>query len=115
MKRGIATAGKIEDSETLRISREWIDSLSSGTPFFLGLNLQNTHFSYVIPEGGEEPFQPSTIDFPTVYYGWPKDKVEEVRNRYFNAYDQEPTFFPNLSKNLPYSSNKRGFGKNVGS
>ena len=86
IKRGIATAGKIEDSETLRISREWINSLSSGTPFFLGINLQNTHFSYVIPEGGEEPFQPSTIDFPTVYYGWSKNKVEEVRNRYFNAF-----------------------------
>ena len=83
--RGVATAGKIEDSETLRIAEAWLDTLPPGEPFFLGMNLQNTHFNYVIPPGGAEPFQPSVIDFPTVYYVWPEDRVTDVRNRYRNA------------------------------
>ena len=86
IKAKIATAGKIEDSETLRIARNWIADLSDPESFFLGMNLQNTHFNYLIPEGGEEPFQPSDIDFPMVYSDWPKDKVIHVRNRYYNAF-----------------------------
>ena len=86
IKEKIATAGKIEDSETLRIAKDWITGLADSESFFLGMNLQNTHFNYLIPEGGEEPFQPSVIDFPMVYYDWPKDKVVHVRNRYYNAF-----------------------------
>jgi arylsulfatase A-like enzyme len=86
IKEKIATAGKIEDSETLRIAKNWITGLADSESFFLGMNLQNTHFNYLIPEGGEEPFQPSVIDFPMVYYDWPKDKAVHVRNRYYNAF-----------------------------
>ncbi|MCK4654141.1 MAG: sulfatase-like hydrolase/transferase [Candidatus Cloacimonetes bacterium] len=86
IKNKIATAGKIEDSETLRIAKDWIANLSDSKSFFLGMNLQNTHFNYLIPEGGEEPFQPSIIDFPMIYYSWSEEKVEHVKNRYFNAF-----------------------------
>ncbi len=86
IKEKIATAGKIEDSETLRIAKNWITSLNDSESFFLGMNLQNTHFNYLIPEGGEEPFQPSDIDFPMVYSDWPEDKAVHVRNRYYNAF-----------------------------
>jgi arylsulfatase A-like enzyme len=85
IKKKIATAGKIEDTETIKIGKKWIDSLKQKNNFFLGLNLQNTHFNYVIPEGGAEPFKPDSIDFPTVYYAWPRSQVENVRNRYLNA------------------------------
>ncbi len=81
---GIATAGKIEDSQTLRIAREWIRDNGS-KPFVLGLNLQNSHFSYVIPDGGAEPFGPSELDFETVYASWPEEQAEAVRRRYLNA------------------------------
>jgi hypothetical protein len=85
MKTRIATAGKVEDSATLAVAADWIAALEAEAPFFLGLNLQNTHFNYVIPEGGPEPFQPSVIDFPTPYFTWPEERVVDVRNRYLNA------------------------------
>lgn len=80
------TAGKIEDSETLEIAKNWISSQNLETPFFLGMNLQNTHYNYVIPLNGKEPFQPASIDFPMVYSNWPKSKIENVKNRYLNAF-----------------------------
>ena len=85
MKKGLVTAGKIEDSATLAVAKRWIDSQESGTPFVLGLNLQNTHFSYVLPDDGARPFQPDELGFRAVYYRWPKDKAEQVKNRYLNA------------------------------
>ena len=83
--KGIATAGKIEDSSTIMVAQNWISSLKGRKDFFIGLNLQNTHFSYVIPPGGDEPFQPADIGFEAVYYRWPEEKKENVRNRYLNS------------------------------
>ncbi|MES9925588.1 MAG: sulfatase-like hydrolase/transferase [Candidatus Thiodiazotropha endolucinida] len=85
MNKGIATAGKLEDSVTINVAKDWIRSLNGKQRFLMGINLQNTHFSYVVPEGGEEPFKPSELGFSTVYYNWPENKKEHVRNRYFNA------------------------------
>lgn len=88
IKRGLATAGKIEDSETLRLASEWIERQTRGKRtdgFFLGMNLQNTHFSYVMPPNGSEPYQPSDLGFKAIYYRWPQDKKTQVRNRYLNS------------------------------
>lgn len=85
IRRGLLNAGKVEDSETLRIARRWIDARGGKENFFLGMNLQNTHFSYITPPGGAEPFQPSDMGFRAVYYSWPAAKKENVRNRYLNA------------------------------
>ncbi len=85
ISKRIATAGKIEDTATLNIAKQWIESLEATDSFFLGINLQNSHFPYVIPKGGEEPFQPADFDFPTPYMFWPKDKIPYVKNRYLNA------------------------------
>lgn len=88
LKRGFVTAGKIEDSETLRIAFKWIDRHlhdKQGNGYFLGMNLQNTHYSYVIPPHGSEPYQPSDLGFKAIYYSWPESKKEQVRNRYLNA------------------------------
>ncbi len=85
IQKKIATAGKIEDSHTLGIAQQWIDEHRGSGPVLVGINLQNTHFGYVIPENGPEPFQPSVIDFPTVYGAWPRDRITDVRNRYLNA------------------------------
>ncbi len=85
IKKGIATAGKIEDSATLKIALEWIDGLKSPDRFMLGMNLQNTHFAYVVPPGGAAPYQPADLDFRTVYYGWPAELKHRIRNRYLNA------------------------------
>lgn len=85
IRKGIATAGKIEDSETLRIAKRWIDDLQGRRDFMLGMNLQNTHFSYVYPPDGKRPHRPDTFDFPAIYYSWPEAHKETVRNRYLNA------------------------------
>jgi len=85
IRKGISTAGKIEDSQTLKLASEWIFTQPSNTPFFLGMNLQNTHYSYVIPSGGKEPHQPSKIGFQAIYYSWPQDQAPVVKNRYLNA------------------------------
>jgi arylsulfatase A-like enzyme len=53
--------------------------------FFLGMNLQNTHFSYVVTPGAEQPYQPSNLGFRAVYYRWPEAKRSNVRNRYLNS------------------------------
>ena len=85
MKSGFAQAGKIEDSETIELAQQWIDSLEPGSPFFLGMNLQNTHFSYVLSPGAEAPYQPSDLGFRAVYYRWPESMKGNVRNRYLNS------------------------------
>ena len=77
--------GKIPDSETLAIARKWIKSTSSHEKFFLGINLQNTHYSYHIPEDGETPFEPMD-DFTGMFGSWPKSEFLNVRNRYMNAF-----------------------------
>lgn len=85
IKNKIATAGKIEDSETLAIAADWFEKNARTRPVMLGMNLQNTHYSYVMPEGFEGPYQPSELGFKAVYYTWPKDQATNVRNRYLNA------------------------------
>jgi arylsulfatase A-like enzyme len=85
IQQGVATAGKVEDSETIATALRWIDKRSAGDGFFLGMNLQNTHFSYVMPPDAVEPYQPSDLGFRAVYYRWPAERSEQVRNRYLNA------------------------------
>lgn len=85
IKKGLATAGKVEDSKTLEVALKWIDSRKHDEAFFLGMNLQNTHFHYVYPPNAERLFRPDEIDFGAVYYTWPKDRLHVVKNRYLNA------------------------------
>ena len=85
IKQGLATAGKVEDSETIATALQWIDRRSAAGGFFLGMNLQNTHFSYVMPPNAVEPYQPADMGFRAVYYYWPKERAGQVRNRYLNA------------------------------
>lgn len=108
IRSGVASAGKVEDSFTLAQALRWLDSLPEGSPFFLGINLQNTHFNYVMPKNAEEPFQPSRLDFPTVYYFWPKERVREVRNRYLNAVWNVDRLLAQFAQEL----DKRGLWRN---
>ncbi len=81
------TAGKIEDSETLKVTREWIESLPQKNKFFLGVNLQNTHFGYVLPVEAKQPFQPTNFTDDGVYaFGtWPLSQARNIKNRYLNS------------------------------
>jgi arylsulfatase A-like enzyme len=77
-------AGKVEDTRTLQLAGDWIERHTQ-EPFFIGLNLQNTHFTYVIPKGGAQPFQPGELGFRATYAPWPAARAAVVRNRYLNA------------------------------
>ncbi len=85
----IATAGKVADAVTLRVGEKWIAAQGTPNRIFVGFNLQNTHFSYIIPKGGDTPFLPTKLDFPAIYATWPKNRVRVVRNRYYNAFFNE--------------------------
>lgn len=54
-------------------------------PFFTYLNFQATHFPYEVPPGALEPYQPSEIDFPCSFAGYPVSGTEVMRNRFRNA------------------------------
>lgn len=82
---GIITAGKLEDSATLRVALDWIRSLGGDRRFVLGMNLQNTHFSYVVPPDGATPYRPSDLSTAAVYYNWPETEKHKIKNRYLNA------------------------------
>lgn len=84
IRSGRARAGKVEDSRTLDLAAAWIEQHAK-EPFFIGLNLQNTHYNYYIPEGGAHPYQPDELGFRAIYSAWPKDQAPVVRNRYLNA------------------------------
>ncbi len=84
IRAGYARAGKVEDSHTLDLAARWIEQ-HANEPFFIGLNLQNTHYHYFIPEGGAHPYQPDKLGFRAIYSAWPRDQAPVVRNRYLNA------------------------------
>jgi arylsulfatase A-like enzyme len=78
-------AGKLDDAVTMTEACNWIRQCASAhKPFFIYLNLQSSHFPYHSAES-PPPFQPSTMDFPASFAGYPIEKVEIVRNAYFNS------------------------------
>ncbi|MCR4288809.1 MAG: sulfatase-like hydrolase/transferase, partial [Candidatus Scalindua sp.] len=81
----IQTIGSIPDTETLGVARQWIANLRDKKQFFLGMNLQNTHYSYYLSEEAEMPFQPMK-EFEGMFGAWPRKNLEIVRNRYLNAF-----------------------------
>lgn len=76
--------GKVPDSRTLELAAQWA-SRHSGRPFFLGINLQNTHLPYIVPDGAPEPFQPAESGMTDVMYAWPASRAPFQLNRYLNA------------------------------
>lgn len=81
----IKTVGAIPDAETLEVARQWIANLRNKKQFFLGINLQDTHYSYYLPEDAETPFQPMK-EFEGMFGTWRRKNLEYVRNRYLNSF-----------------------------
>jgi len=79
-------SGKIDDRDSIDEAIRFIGNSPGKQPFFLYVNLQNSHFPYRTPEGYERPFQPDTIDFvPYAFGNYPQDKIEVVKNRWRNS------------------------------
>ena len=76
--------GKVPDHRTLELAGDWA-LRHAHEPFFLGLNLQNTHDPYIIPAGGEQPFQPAASSKRDFMYAWPAERAPFVFRRYLNS------------------------------
>jgi arylsulfatase A-like enzyme len=76
--------GKVQDHRTLELAGDWAVRQAQ-RPFFLGLNLQNTHDPYNIPAGGAQPFQPAASSKRDFMYAWPAERAPFVFKRYLNA------------------------------
>jgi arylsulfatase A-like enzyme len=77
-------AGSVDDRFTVDEAIQWIEQ-SPDKPFFMYINLQNSHVPYRVPEGFKRRFGPEKTDF-TVRFGYfPRDKVEEVKDLYADS------------------------------
>lgn len=77
-------AGAVDDSITVSEALKWIEG-SNGGPFFLYLNLQNSHLPYDVPRGFPRRFSPKELDFKISVAGYPREKTETVRGVYADS------------------------------
>lgn len=86
LRTGELRAGKLDDAQTTDAAIEWIRAQAGrGTPFFLQVSYQNSHFPYELSPEAPRPFQPSTIDFEVSFLRYPREKTAIVRNAYYNS------------------------------
>ena len=77
-------AGSVDDRYTIAESIKWIDGVK-GEPFFLSMNLQNSHVPYVVPKGFPRPFGPEEVDFTIRFASFPRRQAEVVKDRYADS------------------------------
>ena len=86
VRAGFLRAGKLDDARTVDVALAWAAAqVRRGAPFLLRLNFQDPHFPYEIGDGRPRPFRPCALDFPASFLDYPADKVDVVRNAYYNA------------------------------
>jgi arylsulfatase A-like enzyme len=78
-------SGKLDDRDTIDEAIRFVGQAPADRPFFLYVNLQNSHFPYHTPDDFPRRFQPDKIDFPYAFGNYPKDKVEIVKNHWRNS------------------------------
>ncbi len=79
-------SGKVDDSVTVAEAIRWIEAgHESGAPFFIYMNLQNSHVPYRVPAGFQRPFGPDTIPFLVRFGSFPRDQVRVVMDRYADS------------------------------
>jgi len=83
--KGSRRSGKIDDRFTVAEAIRWIDSNDDGAPFFIYLNLQNSHLPYETPADFPRRFGPETIDFAIRFGGFPYDKLDVVKDLYADS------------------------------
>ena len=83
---GTLVAGKFADRHTTDVAIGWISSqIAAGRPFYVSMNLQSSHFPYLIPDGSPRSFQPCKLDADIKFSSYPPEKAPIVRNAYYNA------------------------------
>ncbi|MCA9150469.1 MAG: sulfatase [Planctomycetales bacterium] len=86
VKLGGLVAGKFPDAHTTDEAIRWITQQSqAGKPFFVSMNLQSSHFPYLMPDSVPRPFTPHQLAPNISFLDYPLSEVETVRNAYYNA------------------------------
>lgn len=77
-------AGSVDDRYTVAEAIQWIDKRGD-EPFFLYLNLQNSHLPYVVPADFPRRFSSEKVDFTIRFGHIPAGKIEHVKNAYADS------------------------------
>lgn len=77
-------AGKVDDQHTVSAAIDWLRR-DRERPFFLYLNLQNSHVPYMRPPGFPPRYGPESVDFEVSYGRFPRDKVDVVKDLYSDS------------------------------
>jgi len=96
--RGSKRAGKIDDRFTVAEAIEWIDDANE--PFFIYMNLQNSHVPYEIPADFEPVFGAGHVTFPISFGYFPVDSVSAVKDQYANSLAYVDAQIGRLAKHL---------------
>lgn len=83
---GALVAGKFADGHTADIAIDWITTQTRAqNPFYLSMNLQSSHFPYLIPDDVPTPFQPCELPVSVKFSSYEPSLVPVVRNAYYNG------------------------------
>ncbi|MFA6320944.1 MAG: sulfatase-like hydrolase/transferase [Candidatus Omnitrophota bacterium] len=81
---GKKRSGKIDDRYTVREAVKWMWTVKD-EPFFMYLNLQNSHVPYEVPDDFKRPFGKDKIDFQIGFNYYPIGRNEDVKNAYADS------------------------------
>jgi len=81
--KGNKRAGKIDDRYTVAEAVDWLSSMDRSTPFFMYLNLQNSHIPFQLPEDFPKNYSKDVnLDFTISFEGFPRERVQDVMDLY---------------------------------
>ena len=83
--KGEKRSGKIDDRFTVDEAIRWIASLPESEPYFIYLNLQNSHLPYETPADFPRRFGPHSIDFTIRFNDFPRARIETVKDIYADS------------------------------
>jgi arylsulfatase A-like enzyme len=76
--------GSLDDRLTLAESLKWIEN-GRPDPFFLYLNLQNSHLPFEMPDDFPRRFSPAKLDFQITASTFPKEKAAVAKGVYSDS------------------------------
>ncbi|UCC73369.1 MAG: sulfatase [Gemmatimonadota bacterium] len=82
--KGSKRSGKIDDRFTVGAASDWLDSIGDD-PFFIYMNLQNSHIPYETPADFVPRFGPGRASFPLRFGYFPPDSLDAVMDLYSNS------------------------------
>ncbi len=76
--------GKVDDAETMADALSWIKK-TTAQPFFLYMNLQNSHYPYVTPEHFQRLYDPNNVEPPVKIAECQHQTTVLLKNRYADS------------------------------